>query len=350
MPARWIFSGLLMFSIGMVQSQNAPVTSLQSYYNQLPGAIIVPVTVTNFTNIGAISLTLEYDPTVLTYTGNIQNPIFSGSLGVGDNAVPSGMRRIIIGWFSNAVSLPDGSSLIDLSFNFAGGYSALQWIDDGASCEYTDENFNTLNDSPFEDYYVNGLVSSAKSLNLTVFIEGLYNTTTHKMNTAEGNAFADEIADEIQVELHDIANYEPPVYASGNVLLSLVGEVTIDIPGNLNSSYYITIKHRNSIETVSAVPVSFAGNEITYNFSDMAAKAYGNNMKQVDNGRWAIFAGDVLRDGSVDTGDMSPVDNDAANFSTGYLPTDVNGDGAVDTGDMTIIDNNAATFVRSILP
>jgi len=47
---------------------------------------------------------------------------------------------------------------------------------------------------------------------------------------------------------------------------------------------------------------------------------------------------------------MTPVDNDAASFETGYLVTDVNGDGTVDTGDMTIVDNNAAAFTRAITP
>jgi hypothetical protein len=44
------------------------------------------------------------------------------------------------------------------------------------------------------------------------------------------------------------------------------------------------------------------------------------------------------------------VDNGSANFESGYLPTDVNGDGFVDTGDMTIIDNNSAEFVGSATP
>jgi hypothetical protein len=47
---------------------------------------------------------------------------------------------------------------------------------------------------------------------------------------------------------------------------------------------------------------------------------------------------------------MSPVDNDASNFVAGYVTTDVNGDGVVDIGDMTIIDNNAADFVIAVTP
>lgn len=347
---KWILAGLLTFSIGLLHSQDAPVTTVENLYNQTPGLINVPVTVTGFSSIGAMSLTLEYDPAVLSYLGNTQNAAFSGGLSIFDNTLNSGMHRIIIGWFGNAFSLPDGSALFNLNFNFTGGFSALQWIDDGSSCEYTDQDYNVLNDMPFEDFYINGGVSSVRSLNLSAFIEGLYNPSTLKMNTAAGNNFGEGIADEIQVELHDADNYSTIVYTSGNVLLSTDGQLSLNLPGSLNASYYITIKHRNSIETVSALPVSFAGNETNYNFSDQADNAYGSNMQLVDTGIWAIYSGDVNQDGSIDTGDMTPVDNDAGNFVTGYTVTDVNGDGAVDTGDMTIVDNNASAFVGAILP
>jgi hypothetical protein len=44
------------------------------------------------------------------------------------------------------------------------------------------------------------------------------------------------------------------------------------------------------------------------------------------------------------------VDNDSFNYASGYLDSDVNGDGSVDSGDMTIIDNNAAVFIGSMFP
>jgi hypothetical protein len=47
---------------------------------------------------------------------------------------------------------------------------------------------------------------------------------------------------------------------------------------------------------------------------------------------------------------MTPVDNDAVNYEAGYLATDVNGDGTVDTADMTIVDNNGANYVSVATP
>jgi len=40
----------------------------------------------------------------------------------------------------------------------------------------------------------------------------------------------------------------------------------------------------------------------------------------------------------------------ASNYLTGYLATDTNGDGSIDTGDMTIVDNNAASYIASATP
>ena len=44
------------------------------------------------------------------------------------------------------------------------------------------------------------------------------------------------------------------------------------------------------------------------------------------------------------------IDNDAFNFESGYLPTDVNGDGVVDVADAVFADNNGFNFVGKITP
>uniref|UniRef100_UPI00345E65C1 dockerin type I domain-containing protein n=1 Tax=Lentimicrobium sp. TaxID=2034841 RepID=UPI00345E65C1 len=127
------------------------------------------------------------------------------------------------------------------------------------------------------------------------------------------------------------------------------GQAVITVPGAFSGSYYITIRHRNSLATTTAAPVSFSASNVALNL-DHPSKAFGGNLLMMIDGKYVIYGGDVNQDGSVDTADMTPVDNDASAFVTGYLATDVNGDGTVDTGDMTIIDNNAAAFVSSITP
>lgn len=194
---------------------------------------------------------------------------------------------------------------------------------------------------------------AAKTLNLTALLEGLYNGsgTMLKARNATGDQFTGTTADQISIELHNPASYASKLFTAGNVNLSTTGTSSVTIPGLYNGSYYVTVRHRNSIETTTAAPVSFAGSTINYSF-DAPAKAYGSNLiLMAGPGTWyAIYGGDVTQDGSVDTGDMTPVDNDAAAFVAGYVVTDVNGDGSVDTADITIIDNNSAAFVTSATP
>jgi hypothetical protein len=123
----------------------------------------------------------------------------------------------------------------------------------------------------------------------------------------------------------------------------------VSIPPVLNGNYYITIKHRNSIETASATPISFANPVIDYAF-DLPIKVYGGNLLHAYDGYYLIFGGDVNQDGVIDTADFSPVDNDQTNFVSGYVVTDINGDGIVDTGDFNTIDNNQFNFVGTVLP
>ena len=120
-----------------------------------------------------------------------------------------------------------------------------------------------------------------------------------------------------------------------------------------SGNYYLDIRHRNSIETWSASPVTLTRNVNTnYDLTSAANKSYGNNMIQVDNSpvRFAVYSGDVNQDGIVDASDALMVDNDANIFATGYIVTDVNGDYSVDATDALIVDNNSTNFVSKITP
>lgn len=190
-----------------------------------------------------------------------------------------------------------------------------------------------------------------KTLNLTARLEGLYigGGNMRKAQNASGNQFPGLTADQINIELHNSASYATKIFTINNVNLSTTGASTITVPGLYSGSYYVTVRHRNSIETTTASPVSFAGSTINYSFSG-PAQAYGGNLQLMSGGFYAIYGGDVNQDGAVDTADMTPVDNDAANYVAGYLPTDVNGDGVIDTADMTIVDNNGADYVTVVTP
>ncbi|MDY0026965.1 MAG: hypothetical protein RBS33_13335, partial [Lentimicrobium sp.] len=191
-------------------------------------------------------------------------------------------------------------------------------------------------------------IGDFRQLNIKVFLEGFYRSATNSMVSPLGDVPGGN-SDVLLVELRNAADYSI-IEDTTTVFIKTDGTLSLTIPPALNGSYYITIAHRNSVTTVSALPVSFSGGDVTYDFTTDISKAYGNNMIEVSTGVWALYAGDVDKNGNIDTTDMSWIDNDSSNFETGYIVTDVNGDGIVDTYDMTYVDNNSAQFITVITP
>jgi hypothetical protein len=219
----------------------------------------------------------------------------------------------------------------------------------GITLDFTGLTRNTITPSIGAYEYV---MPVNKTLNLTLFLENLY-AGGGLMNQAQndlGNQFSGNTVDQITVELHDQTTYATIIYSAGNVNLSTSGLATVTIPVIYNGNYYITVKHRNSIETVTASSVSFSLPTINYNFSTSAAQSFGGNIKDMGNGVFAFYGGDENGDGVIDVFDLSDVQNDAVIFATGYLPTDINGDGVIDIFDLSLLQNNSLLFISTITP
>jgi subtilisin-like proprotein convertase family protein len=179
-------------------------------------------------------------------------------------------------------------------------------------------------------------------LNTENMIQGFYNASTNNM-----------IRDTMRYYLR---NTQLPygIYDSTKAYLTNQGFAQLaftNVSGGV--AYYLQLRHRNSIETWSYPlyydPLSF---QAQYSFLNPVTQAYGSNMIQVDNlpVRFAIYGGDVNRSGDVDATDLALIDNDAYNFASGYIQTDITGDLATDGSDYAIADNNATNFVSAILP
>lgn len=196
------------------------------------------------------------------------------------------------------------------------------------------------------------LNAANKTLHLSsVLLEGLYAGagTMRQARNASGPQYAEGVADHITVELHDATNYSTIVWSLPDAPLSTSGSADLNVPAVHGGSYYVTVRHRNSIATTTALPVSFAGSSINCSFG-VPADVYGRNLKLSGDNQYLIFGGDASQDGSVDTGDYTPVVNDATRYIRGYIYTDIDGNGSVDTGDYSIMVNNASRYVRTIHP
>ncbi len=175
--------------------------------------------------------------------------------------------------------------------------------------------------------------SEVPALLLTAFIEGLYNPETRKL-----------VPDSMTVFLRHPFNLYAIVDSAKSILDSN-GTGTFYFPNaKHNTGYYVILRHRNSIETWSANPVTFPTGTTVYDFSSSANKAYASNM-MFKGSRWCIYSGDVDQTGFIDNNDLLFVDNDAFNFMTGFRITDINGSGFVDNIDLLIVDNNAYNYV-----
>lgn len=183
------------------------------------------------------------------------------------------------------------------------------------------------------------LQSSGRQLNLTAMIEGLYNPVTNK-----------ETMDYTTVLLRSTSSPYNIVDYMGTSLDSLGKGSYFFYAAQNNVPYYIVVNHRNGIETWSYDGLNrFISNQMTYDFTTSSSKAYGNNLKQIGT-KYCIYNGDAQKNGIVDAGDLSMIDNDASNFLFGYYNSDLNNDLIVDASDYSLADNNASNFVTLARP
>ncbi len=215
----------------------------------------------------------------------------------------------------------------------------------GTPCESGGVNVGLADDidgdlrNPIPDIGADEFNGTKYSITLDAIIEGLYNSGTNKM-----------VTDTVKLYLRNISSPWAIVDSAISVLDSS-GSGKFNFSNIvLGTSYYMVHTHRNSLETWSrSGGENFNLYAFSYDFTTDSAKAYGDNLKK-QGSKWCIFSGDVNQDGSVDLSDMIVVDNDNANFVTGYVSSDVNGDLSTDLSDMIIVDNNNAAFVGKITP
>jgi hypothetical protein len=189
------------------------------------------------------------------------------------------------------------------------------------------------------------------TLNLKAYLQGYYagsGLMTSVLLNQGVNANTNQV-DTITVELRDSAT-GANVEASAKGVILTDGTISLSLPGSVvGNSYYIVVKHRNSLQTWSAAAVIMASTT-SYDFSTAATKAFGDNMIEVETGKFAIFTGDINQDEFIDPFDYPSFEFDNVTFAGGYLATDLNGDGFVDPFDYPVFELNNVNFVMSAHP
>ena len=170
-------------------------------------------------------------------------------------------------------------------------------------------------------------------LNLTVLIQGFYNDVSGLM-----------VKDTVTVLLKNVTTPYVTI-DSGKIVLDSLGQGTIKFSNAIrNGTYYVVVRHRNSIETWSTTGGLLFDKSINdYDFTTAITQAYGNNLI-LKGTKYCIISGDVDQDGSVGALDRSACWNDR-NLS-GYYATDLDGDGSVGALDRSICWNNRNLAVQ----
>ena len=132
-------------------------------------------------------------------------------------------------------------------------------------------NANCVSGSPASSTIITMMVNNCNTtFNLKVFIEGFYNESTNLMMPLlynSGMSATINASDSITIRLHD--DVSPYILLeSKKALLLNSGQASAQFLTAIQGhSYYIAVRHRNSLETWSKNPVLFSGSTVVYDLT-----------------------------------------------------------------------------------
>lgn len=213
-------------------------------------------------------------------------------------------------------------------------------------------NQNPLNNSGSGDVWLPLTMPCVLQLTLKLFMQGYYAVAGNMLPVLQNQnqISSSNQCDTVQVNFYQ-AVYPYDQLHTCKGIVQTNGLLSCELPTSLQgNSYYLSVKHRNSIETWSADPVLITFTNSSYDFSVQATKAFGANQIEMAAGIFAIYSGDINQDGVIDGLDFNDWENDNNSFAAGYLSTDLNGDGVVDGLDFMFWEMNSNLFVGMIAP
>jgi hypothetical protein len=186
-------------------------------------------------------------------------------------------------------------------------------------------------------------------------LQGPYATNTHRLTTHLPNGgliptdcpyaahrtraepTVSNAVDWVQMELlrtndHGAVCIRSALLREDGVVLSENGAGGIRLEAS-PGQYYLVARHRNHLAAVSAAPVAYTNETVTYDFTTGPEKYMGgtNACVELEPGVWGMIAGDADGDGRI-----TPVDREIVRQQrgkTGYLSGDLNLDGVVTTDE-----------------
>jgi hypothetical protein len=182
--------------------------------------------------------------------------------------------------------------------------------------------------------------TAGSTLGISLIMEGFYNIPTNNLN----------MRDTVRAYLRNTSSPYSLVDSSRAILDSLTFRAAFQFTHAVTGTYYIQLKHRNSLETWSKNGINYIQDStLNYDFTFAATQAYGNN-EVLKGTKYCLYSGDVTQDGAIDLTDVLQTYNSSSSFATGYVVTDVNGNSIVDLTDILITYNNSTNFISRKTP
>lgn len=163
------------------------------------------------------------------------------------------------------------------------------------------------------------IFSNEVSLKVIFSIQGLWNGSTLARDT-------------VRIYLR---NSSAPFAKIDSVIkvVNAAGNDSVSFANAPAGTYYVSIRHRNALETWSALAQSMPiGNYSVINLTSGQSAAYGGNLI-FSNGLWCMYSGDINGDGIINGNDFTVYSSEFG--LSGYLNSDLNNDGIVNGNDFT---------------
>ncbi len=196
------------------------------------------------------------------------------------------------------------------------------------------------------------------TLHLRVLIEGFYLGSGLMQATVDPVVYP-SLCDTMVVVLRN-AVFPYNVAHIDTSIIDTNGYGDFTFPSGASSgNFYITLRHRNAIETWSASPVLFTTLITNYNFTTAKTKAYGSNLRDLGDGNFALWSGDIsdaatgtvgIQDGVMESQDYGDLESAVYFTLLGYIPQDITGDGVVESSDYGLMESNVYFTIFSMKP
>lgn len=275
------------------------------------------------------------------------NPIFSTQIRTSTytNTTQSDLPTAINDVFRQAgtSSIGDFAAVIPIGANNPNGIRRIEVrnADNTLYFAQTDENGN------WQAHHKTGSLIRRQadsvafySVNIKLAFQGFYDTGNNRL----------ALGDTVKAYLASVSSPHTLVDSSTSVVDSMDFTANFIFKNSTPSaSYYLIVKHRSSIETWSALGVSFINDKaLFYDFTTGSGTAFGSNLILVGP-KYCIYSGDINQDGTVDLNDVIPVLSDYDNLDY-HLINDLNFDGTIDLNDAIFVLSGYDNLVGVVTP